>query len=134
VFRRRHDVREEDGHGEDIAFGPAVGTGQELFDLVHHSVSITHEEHVVFAGQHHELGMRDVLSQVAASAKVDQAVSLTVQDQSRNRDGGEKRAHVHFEHCPCHIGHLIGATEESHRSEVPGSKALVGDPAGSDDL
>src|SRR6516225_3266723 len=44
VLSRSYDVGEQHGGELDLAFGPAAGTCQELLDLVHQGVGVTHEK------------------------------------------------------------------------------------------
>jgi hypothetical protein len=134
VFGRGHDVSEEHGHRQHIAVGSTPGTGQELIDLVHHSVGVTHEKHVVVAGEDDETGVGDMLGEVAASTQMYVTVSLTVQDQGRDRYGGQKPTYIRFVAGPHQDGDLIGACAESGRACQPGLEAFVGDPAGGDHL
>src|SRR6516162_2682324 len=60
---------------------------------------------------------------------MDVTVSFTMQNQSGNRDRPEKRANIVFHEGPENLGDLTGATSETHRTGVPGSEALVGEPA-----
>jgi hypothetical protein len=134
MLSRSHDVSEEDGHGQHIGLGPAVGTGQELLDLVHQGIGVASEEQVVFAGEDSELDIADVFSQVAARPQGDVTISLTMQDQGGNRDGGQKRTYIGFVHGPPPGGGVIRAATKSARAGQPRSEALVGYSAGGHDF
>jgi hypothetical protein len=60
-------------------------------------------------------------------------ISLTMEDQGGNRHGRQKRAYIGFPSGSDEGGDLIRASGESLRPGPPGSEALVGDPAGSED-
>jgi hypothetical protein len=111
------------GHGSHVALGPTADTAQKLFNLVHQGIGVDQEEQVVVAGEHHELGMGDVLGQVPTRPQVDQTVALAVQNQGGDRDGREKRTNITFPLGQDEAGDLIGATEESHRAGEPGSES-----------
>jgi hypothetical protein len=61
---------------------------------------------------------------------VDGTIPLTVDDQGRHGDGGQKGTYIRFVGGLHPCSDLIGASVESYRAGEPGPEAFVGDPAG----
>jgi hypothetical protein len=69
-----------------------------------HDVGEQHRLHrhigVDAAGQNIELGMGDVLDQVAARPQVDETALLTMEDQGGGRDGRQKGTYIRLDEFP----------------------------------
>ena len=106
VLGRVHDVGEQHRREHPVAACVAVGSGQEVFDLVELGVSAARPAWMVVAGDLHEAGARDVPGHVAAGRHVDERVVIPVHHQGRD---------VHRREDPAHVGLLNDLPEPRYR-------------------
>ncbi len=106
VLGRVHDVGEQHRRQHPVAMCAAVGSGQEVFDLVELGVSAARPARMVVAGDLHETGARDVPGDVAAGRHVGERVVIPVHHQGRD---------VHRREDPAHVGLLDDLPELRHR-------------------
>src|ERR671918_1014720 len=94
ALRRSNEGGEEHGGQHPIRLRPPSDAGEELLDLVKQSVLVTDEHQVVMAGQLHERGARDPLSDVAALLHADVPIAGAVKNERGDTDRGEDVPHI----------------------------------------
>ena len=100
--------------------------GQELFDLIGHSVCITRPENVVFSREFDILRIRNVLRQVAASLDAHSGITGPVHDERGHSNGWQDRANIDLAVHAREMDSCCGAAPQSLKARPPGLELRVG--------
>jgi hypothetical protein len=89
-----NDVCEDNGGGDNLAFGGGTNAGQELLDLIDDGVVVTGPELTISTGEFHVLRAVDVLGKVPSRLHWDHRVVTTMHHEGGNTKPAETVSHV----------------------------------------